>query len=617
MICVRWKSLLICLFVSANILGGCGGGSGGGTTMPATPAFTSTPVTAAEEGVMYSYQVTATSSDMSAITYELSGGPAGATLSGNTVTWTPTHAESRAGNAFTVKAMTAAGGSATQTWNVTPNGTVNVTQVFTFWGPNGSTNLPVVLPAGLSPGPQLFFPQPDGTLVKYAGIANPDGSVSFSNVPAGYYWLEPRPVNFYWTSASDFDNGQNLIGNPLSSVTPAVTTTFDYSLSGLVPAPPGVLVTSRTDGLNLGEVPLLLAALGNSTTLTGTSSFQSFLDYTKIDTLYFLEYELVSTGGFQWTALGPEGQLSNLSLVNGGTNNLTVMLNPSPLASMNLSIKGSAWANAMQGIGPGTATPLFSNYAVVAQPYLTNGFVPVSPDTPSVGAFQLLQPFGIGRGIGVGYPGVACGGIGFPSSILGGSGLPPIVTDVDYGELTYGDPFPAEWPRLFQYCQASTVSLPRPNSNVTDTFTVGNRQTTTLPSGPVSPMLTPVQNPIINGASLFQATNLNTTSVNLSWGTPATGQPYGYYVRVFLLSTLQPGGTVQYLQTVQFATAKTAIQVPFLTAGNTYVFVISAEMDPNANIETSPGRTKAPNAEASVVSAPIVIAAGATAAGRR
>jgi hypothetical protein len=168
--------------------------------------------------------------------------------------------------------------------------------------------------------------------------------------------------------------------------------------------------------------------------------------------------------------------------------------------------------------------------------------------------------------------------------------------------LSYGDPFPAAWPRLFEYCQASTVSLPRPNSNATDTFTVVNRQTTVMPTGPVGPILSPVQNPTLNGASLFQAANLNTTSVTLSWNAPATGQAYGYYVRVFLLSTLQPGGNAEYLQVAQFGTAKTSMQVPFLHGGNTYAFVISAEMDPNANIETSPGRTKVPHAEASVVS---------------
>jgi len=80
-----WKTLPIVLLFLANIFVGCGGG-GGGTKMPATPQFTSTPVTAAEEGVTYTYQVTASSSDMSAVTFALSSAPMGATLAGNTIT---------------------------------------------------------------------------------------------------------------------------------------------------------------------------------------------------------------------------------------------------------------------------------------------------------------------------------------------------------------------------------------------------------------------------------------------------------------------------------------------------------------------------------------------------
>ena len=102
-----WECLPIVLLFTANIFVGCGGG-GGGTNMPATPQFTSAPGTAAEEGVTYAYPVTASSSGMSAITFALASAPMGAALAGNTVTWTPTHQESRVANAFAVTAMTAA-----------------------------------------------------------------------------------------------------------------------------------------------------------------------------------------------------------------------------------------------------------------------------------------------------------------------------------------------------------------------------------------------------------------------------------------------------------------------------------------------------------------------------
>jgi len=190
------------------------------------------------------------------------------------------------------------------------------------------------------------------------------------------------------------------------------------------------------------------------------------------------------------------------------------------------------------------------------------------------------------------------------------------VTDVDYGALPYGDPFPSAWQRLFQYCQVSEVSLPRPNSTVTDTFLLSNRQITAAPTGTVTPIVGPVQNPMINGASIFQTATLNTTIVNLSWGPPAIGQPYGYYVTVYELGTLTNSGTEQYIGVGRFGTAKTSIQVPFLSAGNTYVFLITSETDGLAKMETNPLRAKIPNGEAAVVSAPMVIATGATAAGK-
>ncbi len=69
-----------------------------------------------------------------------------------------------------------------------------------------------------------------------------------------------------------------------------------------------------------------------------------------------------------------------------------------------------------------------------------------------------------------------------------------------------------------------------------------------------------------------------------------------------------------YIPDALYATAKTSVTVPFLTAGNTYVFVIFAASDATANIEKTPHRFKIPNAESGIVSAPFVIAPGATSA---
>lgn len=145
-------------------------------------------------------------------------------------------------------------------------------------------------------------------------------------------------------------------------------------------------------------------------------------------------------------------------------------------------------------------------------------------------------------------------------------GPPPIVTDQNFGSIPYGDPYPAAWPRYFQYCQLSSVTLPRPNSTVSDTFEVSNEQVTTLPNGPVIPILSGVQTPTINGGSLFQTATLNTTGPTLSWNPPGTGQPIGYNVGVFQLLTT-PSGTALYGLVSGYNTAKTSLNLPPLVPG--------------------------------------------------
>ena len=614
--CSSWKCVPIVLLFTTSIFAGCGGG-GGGTKMPATPQFTTTPGTAAEEGVTYTYQVTASSSDMSAVTFALSSAPMGATLAGNTVTWTPTHQESRVANAFAMTAMTAAGGSATQTWSVTPNGNINITDVVSYWGPSGANNVPRIWLPGAS-YPAALVPQPDGSLTRLLGAVNPDGSFGIPNVPAGYVWLQVGPSAYFWIATSDFDFGEDIIGAPEIALNPPVTTTFNYSISGLQPAQPGDYLSVRSEGEDLLRLPFSLFLSNGETSVNAVIQVPSVVDWSKIDTLFISQYLATTSGTFSGFALGPTQTLTGLSLTDGTTNNITATLSPSPSASVSLSIKGTQWASAAASIGPSASGPNSSNYFLFAQPYLTDRLSGPFYAVGSGPSFSLLRPAPPPSPISTFSVFGLCGNsvtpAGFPSPTFL---LPPIVTDVDYGSLSYGDPFPSTWQRLFQYCQVSKVSLPRPNSSVTDTFLLSDRQITATPGGPVVPILSPVQNPMINGASIFQTATLDTTSVNLSWSAPAIGQPYGYYVTVYQLGAQLNGGTEQYIGVARFGTAKTSIQVPFLSAGSTYVFLITSETDGVAKMETNPLRAKIPNGEAGVVSAPMVIAAGAAAAVKR
>jgi hypothetical protein len=58
----------------------------------------------ADEATLYSYQPAATSPDGSTVSFSLAQSPEGASVSGSTISWTPTHAQSRNANQFSVTA---------------------------------------------------------------------------------------------------------------------------------------------------------------------------------------------------------------------------------------------------------------------------------------------------------------------------------------------------------------------------------------------------------------------------------------------------------------------------------------------------------------------------------
>src|ERR1039457_1195963 len=205
-------ALCVLAFLSLAFLTACGSSGSSSSHTGQAPIFTSAPVTAATQDVGHSYQIEAVDPSGGSVTFALTTGPTGAAISGNTVSWTPTAAESRVSNNFEVTATTTSGGTASQSWMVTTGGTITVNWVNNYWAASG----PVQVPQPPSAGANLsaMWTNADGSITVQKGSATSPGVFSIPNVPAGYYWLQTLGGTF-WTNVSTFDAGSDIAGAPL------------------------------------------------------------------------------------------------------------------------------------------------------------------------------------------------------------------------------------------------------------------------------------------------------------------------------------------------------------------------------------------------------------------
>jgi hypothetical protein len=503
-------------------------------------------------------------------------------------------------------ATTASGGTASQSWTVTPGGTITVNWVNTYWTENGPVQVPAASSAALNIS--ALVTNADGSITVEKSSATSPGVFSIPNVPGGYYWLE-IPMGAYWTSASAFDAGQNYAGvqTPAQTITSTSQfTTFDLNLSGLEAVPQTSLVELAFP-FGSGSGSLGTAFVNpNSTTLTG-AEFGSIagIDWSKIDTAFLLQYVPATLGSLNNNVLASAVDATGLSLTNGATNTITETLETTPQTSFDVSVPGaSQWSGLFANAGPTTATPYASALSVSAQPYVSGiNAGGLSLNLASTAASGVFSVFPLS-------PSTSCGVLS--ESVNGISLQPAITTDTDFGQLQYADPFDSSWTRSASLCQEYTVPIPA-GSGATANFALVD--SVTVPVSPTAtpsfaPLVSPVLSPTINSASFFAAATLDTATVPLSWTAPATGTPFGYTIRVYVLSAAT-GDAPIYSAAGTFNTAQTSITLPPLSGGNTYVFTITAESDASAKMETGPFRSSLPTASATVVSAPITISSGA------
>jgi hypothetical protein len=594
----------LCIAISAFCLItiSCGGGAAGGTKITAEPPiFTTTPPSTAAQSTAYSYSIAATDPSGGSVTFALTTGPTGASLSGDTLTWTPTAAQSRASNNFTVTATSSENATASQSWTVSPTGIVTVNWINTYWEPSGPVQFPVMPAAGLEIS--AVVPESDGSFTVLKSASASPGVFTIAGVPAGNYWLTLGPIDLlpssssaYWTSASTIDIGHDLAGTPPAILNSIITTVFDLNLSGLDSVTEQTPLLFQPENQTL-TLPLPLAADTSSADLTLT--IEGNIDWSQVSELFLGQYEPQALAPLNNAVLGPSVLLTDQSFVNSSVNPLTETFSTTP-ASLPLAIQGSQWSALLTGAEPAAPTSYASAFSLVAEPYVTGINAPggaAGPDltlaatSTTTGIIFALEPFGS-----------TCDAPGFPFIPFA---APAITTDQTLGSLNYSDPFDSSWTRAESFCEEALVPIPIPNSTTTANFALVDSSTTAPTKSPIAPIVSAVQQPTINGASLYTAATLTTTTPALAWTAPSTGAPYGYRITAFVEITADNITTYQIAGV--FNTSQTTTTLPPLSAGNTYVFSIAAEVDGAANVQASPFRSALPTGSASVVSAPITI----------
>lgn len=407
---------LVFLFLAA-----CGGGSSGSTPPPPPIQVTilTVPPTQASEGGAYSYSIEA---NVSAVTFELTSGPSGATLSGGTVRWTPTSQQARTENKFTVTAKYG-GSSAVQSWSVTPSGYIRGTSADTCISDTGqTTSVNTIAGAPV----KVLAPAAGGGFDTYSASVGPDGTFSIANVPAGSFWLI-APYTSLWTSRSSINLGRRSWGGCKWEAVSSAGTSLQASVSGLNPWQHYDYFYFTVPNARSGKGSLPSDG-DTSLSFTIPSGNLLLMNSANGDNGYFAQLVTSTYGGVEFHSLqlfyGPQP----VTVQDGAVNSLTATLQAVPQSnSVRANIHGSAFAALHDSMFPGatTVTP-------------GDGFrIDISVDN--------ISPLSSGSFL-----------------VLASQAF---TTDQDLGDVWFGNPYPATWTPFLDYYDIASHNLQPSNAS--------------------------------------------------------------------------------------------------------------------------------------------------------
>ncbi|HTL97836.1 MAG TPA: hypothetical protein VL181_03425 [Holophagaceae bacterium] len=430
---------------------------------------------------------------------------------------------------------------------------------------------------------QALVPNTSGGFDTLTGIGHEDGTFSIPNVPVGYYWLK-FGRSYLWTNVDNVEWVFDLYGRADAVYPGTQPTNLAMSATGLnawqgtdelfwtVPNQGFTYSTYGIAGIlntpNPGDTAL------NAYTMEFVQNGFPLLDASKGDQAYLTQLTSRIASGQTYRALGKAFYLPPTTMADGATTTANGgFLDIPQTSTLHLGWKRSALAAMTSAVNP-SATVVQTEFGLWLSPLGTSVGVPGD-------AFQLFT-----------YD----------------SGDVNATADLDLGDLPYGNPFPTAWTPLAEtYFTWSVAYLAPGAATPVNLLRSAYTATTTMPTAatPIAPLLSPVQNPRINGKTLFQNQLGVGTNPVIAWDAPATGSPTGFVVSVYQL--MNQGGTSALPLSSRFVlrTASRQVTVPpgIMTAGNTYVITISAVRNPGVNYASNPFQSAFPYGTSPVASA--------------
>ncbi len=397
-----------------------------------------------------------------------------------------------------------------------------------------------------------------------------DGTFEIAGVPTGKYWLL-TPQGAYWTNATSLDLGSDVLGRPGSSV-PQRATYLDIQLNGLKPWTDGDAIQILNP--NLGQTfrydwpDFSVPDVGETSTETVKAWTGPLSIASQGDAWYASQLLNTTVGGVSFRTLGRATPALGVTQQDGGTTQLDGSLSNAPTSTVHLKVLGSQFAGIASVVNPG------------AQLHVTKLGVYIQPFTSSKGE------------------------IGNAPTLVERADQNPITTDVDFGDISYGNPFPSQWTPFVSLSYEFLVDYQAAgaSSGVTVPAEISS-SSTQLPtlSSPLLLPISPVRNAKLNGNSVSQPQSGIGLTPTLTWDAPATGTVSGYRVTVYQLS--KSGNSSAYRNVIDLYTNENTLAVPdgILVSGQQYFFAVRAFSVPGVDFTKNPNRLAFPWAYADLL----------------